>query len=161
IWSATTRSTPTRTRACRPGRSPAPGSRSSRPRSTRRPSTTFTSWPATTTTTGSPPRWPSTTRRWPAIVSRAPAEPAINRGAVSAPSPATATPSPAAAPVAFPWLYGTLRPLLRALLDRSFGLTVEGRESLPVRPPYLLAANHHNYLDGIVLGCAVPAPVAF
>src|SRR5262249_15147243 len=107
------------------------------------------------------PRWPSTTRRWPAIVSRAPAERAINSGAMSGPIAATAKPSPAAAPVAFPWLYGTLRPLVRALLDRSFGLTVEGREYLPVRPPYLLAANHHNYLDGIVLGCAVPAPVAF
>src|SRR6266446_2256176 len=31
----------------------------------------------------------------------------------------------------------------------------------PVRGPYLVAANHHNYLDGVVLGVSVPVPIAF
>jgi 1-acyl-sn-glycerol-3-phosphate acyltransferase len=80
---------------------------------------------------------------------------------MSRPTAATAKPSPAAAPAAFPRLYQTLRGPVRALLDRLFGLTVEGLEHLPERGPYLIAANHHNYLDGVVLGCAVPAPIAF
>jgi 1-acyl-sn-glycerol-3-phosphate acyltransferase len=47
------------------------------------------------------------------------------------------------------------------LLRRLFALTVEGIEQLPARGPYLLAANHHNYLDGVVLAAAIPRPVAF
>src|SRR4029079_2579962 len=27
--------------------------------------------------------------------------------------------------------------------------------------PYLVAANHHNYLDGVVLAAALPEPIAF
>ena len=27
--------------------------------------------------------------------------------------------------------------------------------------PYLIAANHHNYLDGVVLGVAAPEPISF
>jgi len=80
---------------------------------------------------------------------------------MSRPTAATAKPSPAAAPAAFPRLYQTLRGPARALLDRVFGLTVEGLEHLPEGGPYLVAANHHNYLDGVVLGCAVPPPIAF
>ena len=44
---------------------------------------------------------------------------------------------------------------------RFFGLTVEGLEHLPGSGPCIIAANHHNYLDGVVLGCAVPAPIGF
>jgi 1-acyl-sn-glycerol-3-phosphate acyltransferase len=47
------------------------------------------------------------------------------------------------------------------VLERWFGLSVEGLEHVPQRGPYLVAANHHNYLDGIVLGVSVPAPIAF
>jgi 1-acyl-sn-glycerol-3-phosphate acyltransferase len=61
----------------------------------------------------------------------------------------------------FPLLYRALRAPLRAALERWFGLTVEGLEHLPERGPYLIAANHHNYLDGVVLGVSVPAPIAF
>jgi 1-acyl-sn-glycerol-3-phosphate acyltransferase len=61
----------------------------------------------------------------------------------------------------FPPLYRLLRagclPLLRSLFD----LTVEGAERLPASGPFILAANHHNYLDGVVLGAAVPRPIAF
>ena len=42
-----------------------------------------------------------------------------------------------------------------------FGLRVEGVEHLPVGGPYIVAANHHNYLDGIVLSLAVPEPISF
>jgi 1-acyl-sn-glycerol-3-phosphate acyltransferase len=61
----------------------------------------------------------------------------------------------------FPLLYRALRPPLRGLLARWFGLSVEGAEHLPRRGPYLIAANHHNYLDAVVLGVSVPEPIAF
>ncbi len=61
----------------------------------------------------------------------------------------------------FPLLYRLLRigctPLLRSL----FHLRIVGVERLPASGPFILAANHHNYLDGVVLGTAVPRPVAF
>lgn len=61
----------------------------------------------------------------------------------------------------FPPLYRAIRggcgPLLRSLFD----LRVDGVEHLPASGPFVLAANHHNYLDGVVLGVAVPRPLAF
>src|SRR5256714_8747691 len=61
----------------------------------------------------------------------------------------------------FPLLSRALRAPLRGALERWFQLSVEGAEHLPDRGPYLVAANHHNYLDGVVLGVSVPAPIAF
>ena len=61
----------------------------------------------------------------------------------------------------FPLLYRALRAPVRGVLERWFGLHVQGAEHLPERGPYLVAANHHNYLDAIVLGVSVPAPIAF
>src|SRR5437762_11663475 len=61
----------------------------------------------------------------------------------------------------FPFLYRALRAPVRGVLARWFGLHVEGTEHLPDRGPYLVAANHHNSLDAIVLGVSVPAPIAF
>lgn len=58
-------------------------------------------------------------------------------------------------------LYRTLRSWLRPPLTRFFPLLVEGLGHLPRHGPYIIAANHHNYLDGVVLGLAVPEPVAF
>lgn len=66
-----------------------------------------------------------------------------------------------AAAVASPWLYRVLREPVRAGLARFFGLAIDGEEHVPRRGPYLVAANHHNYLDGIVLAVAVPAPISF
>jgi 1-acyl-sn-glycerol-3-phosphate acyltransferase len=80
---------------------------------------------------------------------------------MSRPTAATAKPRQASVPVAFPRLYLTLRAPVRVVLERLFGLTVEGLAHLPEQGPYLVAANHHNYLDGVVLGCAVPPPIAF
>jgi 1-acyl-sn-glycerol-3-phosphate acyltransferase len=61
----------------------------------------------------------------------------------------------------FPLLYRTLRGPVRAALTRWFDLHVAGLEHLPPAGPYIVAANHHNYLDGVVLGVSVPAPIAF
>ena len=60
-----------------------------------------------------------------------------------------------------PFLYRALRPPLRQALVRWFDLRVEGLEHLPASGPYLIAANHHNYLDGVVLGVTVPEPISF
>jgi 1-acyl-sn-glycerol-3-phosphate acyltransferase len=63
--------------------------------------------------------------------------------------------------VSFPLLYQALRGPVRVALERLFDLSVLGIEHLPAHGPYIVAANHHNYLDGLVLGVAVPAPIAF
>src|SRR5438034_11459517 len=60
-----------------------------------------------------------------------------------------------------PFLYRALRGPLRQALGRWFDLRVDGLEHLPASGPYLIAANHHNYLDGVVLGVTVPEPISF
>lgn len=72
---------------------------------------------------------------------------------------AAARPAPVAQPS--PVLYRILRPPVRRLLDRWFDLAVEDAHHLPAQGPYIVAANHHNYLDGVVLAVAVPAPISF
>ncbi len=64
-------------------------------------------------------------------------------------------------PAAFPFLYQVLRRPLRGALERWFGLRADGREHLPARGPYIIASNHHNYLDGVVLAVTVAEPIAF
>jgi 1-acyl-sn-glycerol-3-phosphate acyltransferase len=61
----------------------------------------------------------------------------------------------------FPFVYQALRTPARAALARWFGLRVDGLEHLPADGPYIIAANHHNYLDGVVLAVALPRPIAF
>jgi 1-acyl-sn-glycerol-3-phosphate acyltransferase len=63
--------------------------------------------------------------------------------------------------VATPWLYRTLHAPVRSALARFFDLSVEGVEHLPACGPYIVAANHHNYLDGVVLAAVSPVPIAF
>ena len=60
-----------------------------------------------------------------------------------------------------PLLYRVLRPPIRVALDRWFDFETEGLEHLPTSGPYIIAANHHNYLDGIVLAVAIPRPISF
>src|SRR5919197_4697672 len=60
-----------------------------------------------------------------------------------------------------PLLYRLFRAPVRRLLERVFELAVEGLEHLPTSGPYIVAANHHNYLDGVVLGAVVPEPIRF
>jgi hypothetical protein len=60
----------------------------------------------------------------------------------------------------FPLLYRTLRGPVRTALSRWFDLRVSGIEHLPATGPYIVAANHHNYLDAVVLAVSVPTPIA-
>jgi 1-acyl-sn-glycerol-3-phosphate acyltransferase len=69
---------------------------------------------------------------------------------------ARVTPAPAV-----PFLYRLLRDPVRSVLDRFFDFHVEGIEHLPADGPVIVAANHHNYLDGVVLAAAAPRPIAF
>lgn len=71
-----------------------------------------------------------------------------------------ALPAPRVAPERVPLVYRFCRSLCGVALARWFDLAVEGIERLP-DGPFLLAANHHNYLDGVVLGVAVPRPISF
>lgn len=93
--------------------------------------------------------------------------PGEERSGASVAAPAAAPPPPTArtASVAssrpFPPLYRLLRGATATLLPRWFDLTVSGLEHLPSADPFILASNHHNYLDGVVLGVAVPRPIAF
>ncbi len=64
-------------------------------------------------------------------------------------------------PEPFPLLYRLLRHGCAPVLRAWFALEVEGVEHLPASGPFILAANHHNYLDGVVLGVALPRPIAF
>jgi 1-acyl-sn-glycerol-3-phosphate acyltransferase len=80
----------------------------------------------------------------------------MSRSAALSPARSLRPPSPE-----FPLLYRTLRGPVRAALARWFDLRVEGLEHLPAAGPYIVAANHHNYLDAVVLGVSVPAPIAF
>jgi len=77
------------------------------------------------------------------------------------PTAATAKPPAVWPSAAAPLLYRALRAPVRAALTRFFGLVVEGVEHLPESGPYIVAANHHNYLDGVVLGVTVPRTIAF
>src|SRR5262245_7590141 len=61
----------------------------------------------------------------------------------------------------FPPVYWLLRAGCSAVLARCFDFSVAGLEHLPHSGPFILAANHHNYVDGVVLGVAVPRPIAF
>lgn len=77
------------------------------------------------------------------------------------PTAATARPLAASGSEAAPLLYQLLRAPARVALQRLFGLVVEGLESLPDGGPFIVAANHHNYLDGVVLGVSLPRPIKF
>jgi 1-acyl-sn-glycerol-3-phosphate acyltransferase len=60
-----------------------------------------------------------------------------------------------------PALYAGLRWVLPSLLRRFFDFQVSGREHLPERGPFIVAANHANYLDGVVLGATLPMRIVF
>jgi len=62
---------------------------------------------------------------------------------------------------AFPLLYRIIRNGCVPVLRSQFNYRIVGLERLPVTGPFILAANHHNYLDGVLLGTAVPRPISF
>ncbi len=61
----------------------------------------------------------------------------------------------------FPRFYVPLRAGVRQLLEAFSGLEVSGLDRLPPRGPYIVAANHHNYLDGVVLCATLPRRISF
>ena len=62
----------------------------------------------------------------------------------------------------FPPLYRALPQPPGAAAARSLFRSRGLRARAPAPPgPFIIAANHHNYLDGVVLGVAVPRPIAF
>lgn len=60
-----------------------------------------------------------------------------------------------------PLIYRLFRDPLRRALERLFDFEVEGLDHLPPDGPVIVAANHHNYLDGVVLAAASPRPISF
>ncbi|HXJ81885.1 MAG TPA: lysophospholipid acyltransferase family protein [Candidatus Methylomirabilis sp.] len=60
-----------------------------------------------------------------------------------------------------PPLYRLLRRACAPLLRRLFDLRVTGVEHLPASGPFIVASNHHNYVDGVVLAVALPRPIGF
>jgi 1-acyl-sn-glycerol-3-phosphate acyltransferase len=60
----------------------------------------------------------------------------------------------------FPLLYRLVRSGCAPILRLLFDYCVTGLNRLP-SGPFILAANHHNYLDGVVLGTAIPRPISF
>jgi 1-acyl-sn-glycerol-3-phosphate acyltransferase len=64
-------------------------------------------------------------------------------------------------PPPLPLLYRLLREPVRRALERFFDFHVDGIEHLPLDGPVIVAANHHNYLDGVVLAAASPRPIRF
>src|SRR5262245_57800276 len=70
--------------------------------------------------------------------------------------------SPAAnEPERVPPIYAGLKRVLRPVLRRHFAFRVIGLEHLPERGAYIVAANHANYLDGVVLATALPRQISF
>jgi 1-acyl-sn-glycerol-3-phosphate acyltransferase len=64
-------------------------------------------------------------------------------------------------PEYLPVLYAGLKRALPPLLRRFFAFRVSGLEHLPARGSYIVAANHANYLDGVVLASALPRKIRF
>jgi 1-acyl-sn-glycerol-3-phosphate acyltransferase len=65
------------------------------------------------------------------------------------------------APERFPAVYAGLKRVLPPVLRHLFAFRVNGLEHLPARGPYIVAANHANYLDGVVLAAALPRKISF
>ena len=87
--------------------------------------------------------------------------PGEESGTLSVLSPAAAVASERVPGAAFPPLYRVIRSACARLLRSHFGYRISGLERLPAVGPFIIAANHHNYLDGLVLGAAVPRPISF
>jgi 1-acyl-sn-glycerol-3-phosphate acyltransferase len=55
--------------------------------------------------------------------------------------------------------YGIFRTIFLVILKLCFRFKVEGEENLPRKSNFILAANHNSFMDGVVLGAAIPQRV--
>jgi 1-acyl-sn-glycerol-3-phosphate acyltransferase len=67
----------------------------------------------------------------------------------------------AAGPERLPLLYAGLRRVVPPILRRFFDFRVTGLDHVPAAGPYIVAANHANYLDAVVLGAALSRKISF
>jgi 1-acyl-sn-glycerol-3-phosphate acyltransferase len=87
--------------------------------------------------------------------------PGEESGTLSVVAPSAVAPAGRESADSFPLLYRLIRAGCVRVLRSRFEYRVIGLERLPASGPFILAANHHNYLDGVVLGAAVPRPISF
>jgi 1-acyl-sn-glycerol-3-phosphate acyltransferase len=64
-------------------------------------------------------------------------------------------------PERLPAVYAALKRVLPPVLRRFFAFHVSGLEHVPEQGPFIVAANHANYLDGVVLATALPRKISF
>lgn len=58
-------------------------------------------------------------------------------------------------------VYRTVKRIVRGLLGLFYRIEVEGTERVPMEEPVIIAANHHSFLDPLVIGVLLPRPIAF
>lgn len=58
-------------------------------------------------------------------------------------------------------LYLAFKFLGKVLTKVLFSLEVEGRENVPVRGPFIVAANHTSFLDVVVIQSAIPRKISW
>ena len=83
----------------------------------------------------------------------------LSESTPSALASAVTLPSVASEPL--PVLYAALRHVVRPVLDRCFDFRVSGLDHLPRSGAFIVAANHANYLDGVVLASALSRKIVF
>ena len=58
-------------------------------------------------------------------------------------------------------VYRTVKAIVRGLLWLFYRVEVRGVERVPQEGPVIIAANHHSFLDPLVIGVVLPRPIAF
>jgi len=59
------------------------------------------------------------------------------------------------------WVYRTAKRIVRGLLWLLYRVEVQGAERVPRDGPVVIAANHHSFIDPLVIGVVLPRPIAF
>ena len=58
-------------------------------------------------------------------------------------------------------VYRTAKRIVRGLLRLLYRIEVEGADRVPPEGPVVIAANHHSFIDPLVIGVVLPRPIAF
>jgi len=58
-------------------------------------------------------------------------------------------------------VYRTVKRIVRGLFRIFYRIEVEGVEHVPMVGPVVIAANHHSFLDPLIVGVVLPRPIAF